>query len=310
MAHAEGITLIRGSEAALGDREVARIRTQVLSADPSTEVTKLSAVGYQPGRLQMICAPSLFEEARLIILDDLDRAGAACVEDVLAYIAQPASGVQMLLRHRGGNKNRKIIDAAKKAGATMIECAQLRNDRAKIQLVQEEAKACGGTISARAAAMIVDAVGRDLYEVLGAVRQLVSDYGPRVADDDIQSFFAGQTEATAFEVADAIVGGQGPRALLLYRQARSVGVEDIPLLGAVAMKFRDMALASAGSAPAGYRGTAARESLRRWDDDQLGQAMCFLAQADSVLKGAPGSADHAIEKCIIDISRLRSNASR
>lgn len=298
------IILVRGPEAALGDRAVEDVRRGAQNADPNVEITVATTVGYTPGKLGALVAPSLFEEPRLVILDDCDKAGDACVKEILEYIRTPEPGVTLTLRHRGGSKNRRLIDAAKKAGAKVIDCETVKKDTAKVSLAIEEAKRRGGTISQRAATHIVDAVGSSLYEVLGAVRQLVSDFGPRVADEDVFSFFAGQTEASAFEVADAIAAGQGPRALILYRQARLVGVEDIPLLGAIALKFRDMALASTSQAPAGWRGRSARENARKWGDRALGLAIQRLAEADSILKGAPGSAEHAIEKCIIDLTRI------
>lgn len=306
MSEMPSLIMVRGPEAALADREISAIRAEAKRADEDVEIITFSAIGYTPGRLSVATAPSLFEEPRLVLIDDVDKGGQQMVTEVLEYFSSPQVGVCLVLRHRGGNKNRKVIDAAKKAGARMVVCDQLKGDSAKVGLVLEEARRLGGALSRRSASQIVDAVGSELYEVLGAVRQIVADYGPQVADEDVSQFLSGLVEADAFEVADALASGQGPRALILYRQARAVGVKDVPLLGAIAMKFRDMALATTPSAPSGWRATSARKNLRHWNDRSLGNAILRIAETDIVLKGGRGSEAHAIEKCIIDISRLQA----
>lgn len=303
------VILVRGSERALSDRVVSHLRLLARKSDPQVEVTDVLSSEYRPGQLELWASPSLFGDSRLILLDRMETAGDTLVRELGSYLKNPAADVTLVLRHGGGNGGRKVLDLLKKAHALQISCDPLKYDRDKVDLVLDESKRIGGQVTPQAASHIVSAAGKDLFEVLGTTRQLVSDTGGQVTEEDVKDFFEGHEEATAFEVADAVAEGQGPLALLLARRAFASGFDPVPMVAILASKMREIAVVTIPGAKfpgPPWRADRARKVARKWKPDVLGAAICSVARADVALKTGNGDAQGIVETCIIEISRLRA----
>ncbi|MDC4232818.1 DNA polymerase III subunit delta [Actinomyces sp. B33] len=307
------VVLVKGSEGVLVDRALDSLRAQALQADPAVERTDLSAASYQSGQLGVIASPSLFGESRLIIVPDLEAMSDALAEDLLAYIADPADDVWLLLVHPGGNaRGKKVVDAVAKARWPVIPADPIKRDSEKLDLVRADVRAARRQMDAEAMQALVDALGSDLRSMCAAVSQLLSDVQGRITIDDVRRYQAGRIEATGFDVADAAVLGDTARALTLLRHAYATGVDPQPIIIALAMKFRALAKVSvAGSKGPGALKMApwqidrARRELRGWTDQSLAGAIRALAVADEETKGASRDPHRAVEKAVITICRLR-----
>lgn len=306
------VVLIKGSEGLLGDRAMDRLRTLAYEADPQTERTDVSAASYQAGQLDMLTSPSLFGEARLIIIPDLETMSDALLNDLLTYVSQPADDVWLLLRHNGGTRGKKLLDAITKAGFPVITADPLKNDKDKLDLVFSDVKAARRQIDSEAAQALVDALGSDVRSLAAAVSQLLADVEGRIGVEEVRRYHAGRVEASGFEVADAAIAGDSARALMLLRHAFATGTDPVPLVAALAMKLRGMAKVSvAGSAGPSKLGMApwqierARRELRGWSDGALAGAIRAVATADEEVKGLSRSPEHAVEKAVLTICRLR-----
>lgn len=306
------VVLIKGSEGLLGDRAMDRLRTLAYEADPQTERTDVSAASYQAGQLDMLTSPSLFGEARLIIIPDLESMSDALLNDLLTYVSQPADDVWLLLRHNGGTRGKKLLDAITKAGFPVITADPLKNDKDKLDLVFSDVKAARRQIDPEAAQALVDALGSDVRSLAAAVSQLLADVEGRIGVEEVRRYHAGRVEASGFEVADAAIAGDSARALMLLRHAFATGTDPVPLVAALAMKLRGMAKVSvAGSAGPSKLGMApwqierARRELRGWSDGALAGAIRAVATADEEVKGLSRSPEHAVEKAVLTICRLR-----
>ncbi|MCD4558030.1 DNA polymerase III subunit delta [Schaalia sp. lx-100] len=305
------IVLIKGSEGLLADRAMARLRVLAREADPQVERTDLSAASYQSGQLDMVTSPSLFGEARMVIISDLETLGESLSTDLLAYIKHPASDVWLFLRHPGGNaKGKKVIDAIGQAGFPVISAEPLKKDKDKYALLMADAKAARRALDAEAAHMLVDALGADVRSMAAALAQLIADVEGRITVEDVRRYYSGRVEATGFEVADATISGNTAQALTLLRHALATGTDPVPLVAALAMKIRQMAKVSLpgqghnlGMAP--WQVDQARRQLRGWSENSLATAFSVLACADEEVKGASKDPHRAIEKAVVALCRLR-----
>ncbi len=305
------ITMVRGPSATIADRALAHLRQSALASDPDRELTEVSASQYLPGQLQAWSSPSLFGNGRIIQINEVDAASDDLVADLIDYFDDPEPDVVLLLHHRGGNRGKKLADAAKKAGATYsAEHPKKRADR--LELIADEAAYRRGTVPNDAAQKLVDAVGDDADELLGTIRQLLDDNGGTVSAEAVSAYYAGRIDTTGFEVADAVADGEGPRAVLLARRATQSGVVPILLVSAIAQKLRDIAKvmvpgvsrAELGMPP--WQVDRARRSARGWTPEALGAAIILVAKADEDVKGASRDPVGAVERCIIEISRIRA----
>lgn len=308
------VVLIKGSEGLLGDRAMDRLRALAYEADPQTERTDVSAASYQAGQLDMLTSPSLFGEARLIIIPDLETMSDALLTDLLAYVPSPAEDVWLLLRHNGGTRGKKLLDAIAKAGHPVILAEPLKNDKDKLDLVFSDVKTARRQIDPEAAQALVDALGSDVRSLAAAVSQLLADVEGRIGVAEVRRYHAGRVEVSGFEVADAAISGDSARALMLLRHAFATGTDPVPLVAALAMKLRGMAKVSvAGSAGPSRLGMApwqierARRELRGWSDAALAGAIRAVAMADEEVKGLSRSPEHAVEKAVLTICRLRGS---
>ena len=208
----------------------------------------LSAVGLEPGRVTGLASPSLFGER------DGDRRAATCgdaAEDVAdelkACLRDPADDVVLVLVHPGGVKGKALLDAARKAGAVVVECKAVKWESDKVAFVQGEFTAAGRKITADAAAALVDALGSDLRELASACAQLVADTSGTVDRAVVERYHAGRVEVTGFKVADAAVEGRYEEALRLLRHALATGVDPVPVNAAFAAGLRNLAKVAGAS---------------------------------------------------------------
>lgn len=305
------LVLIRGPEKLLMDRAVSRLKQLGRNQDSALAITEVTAGSYQAGALGSLTSPSLFGEARLIIVPDFESAYETLGEDLATYLASPQPDCWIITCHDGSNKGKRQVDKIKKAGAREVKVAKIKNARDKLSLVVEEVRTVGGRIEPAGAQLLVDALGEDLAELIGAARQLVSDYPQAVTLQAVQQFYGSRVGASGFNVADAVAVGNLSRALVLLRQAFSSGVEPVAIGGALALKFRSLAKVSGRGVSSAELGMApwqvqkARREVRGWTDSQLAEAIRVIAQADEDAKGASRDPQYALEAAVRKICLLR-----
>jgi DNA polymerase-3 subunit delta len=290
------VVLVRGAEGVLADRAVASLVAQAREQDPDVEITQLEGAAYASGRLELVASPSLFGESRCIVISGLESATDALILDALAYLAAPAPDVALVLRHGGGLRGKKLLDAVGAAGFP----------------VQEDFRREGRRIDPAAVRALVDAVGSDLQELAAACTQLLADTSGTVTPAVVHRYYGGRVEASGFAVADAAIAGNGGEAIRLLRHALSTGLDPVPLVAALAVKLRTMAKVAAtrgrgaqatrdlGLAP--WQVDRARRDLDGWTPEGLAAAITAVAAADAEVKGAGRDPEYAVERAVLRIA--------
>jgi DNA polymerase-3 subunit delta len=301
------VILVSGGEDVLAERAIGMLRDGLRADDPSLEVSDLEADGYARGTLLTLASPSLFGEPRLIRVTGVEKASDEFLEDALEYLAAPADGTTLVLRHRSGVRGKKLLDAirAGEGGGIEVVCAELRKDSEKQDFAAAEFRLAGRKIAPAALRALVAAFSDDLGELAAACRQLVADAPGDIDEATVAKYYGGRVETTAFEVADAAIAGRHGEALIALRHALDSGADPVPMVAAFAMKVRTMAkVAGARGAAAGSLGLApwqvdrARRDLIGWTDEGLGSAIQALAAADAAVKGAERDPVFALERLV------------
>lgn len=312
------VVLVRGTEGLLADRAMARLvglaRERATAESTTLEVTRLEASMYEQGRLAVLASPSLFAEPRYVEILGLESLNDACATDVTAYLADPAPDVVLVLRHAGGQKGKKLLEAIAATGAPEVACEPVP-EREKAAFVQAEFARGRRRIAPAAVTALVDAVGSDLRELAAACSQLIEDTTGQVGQDDVDRYYGGRVEATGFKVADAAIAGDAGQALALARHAMASGTDPVPLVAAVALKLRTMAKVAAsrgreqGNATAGlapWQIDRARKELQGWTPEGLAAAVSAVAAADAEIKGEARSPGYAIERALLRVAAARA----
>ncbi len=304
------IMLVQGAERALVDRVMRRYKAAVLAQAPEAELMTISARDYAKGEIATLVSSSLFAEERLLTVEDLEQLNDDFADDFVDYLRGPLPEVWVLLRHAGGTtRGQRVINAIKKSGFGFEKCEPVKNDGEKARLVADEVRAAGGRIDQHAASALVSAIRGDLTELLAAARQLVNDSAGNVTGEQVHEFFRGRVETKPYEVSDAVAAGDGPRALLLARQAFSTGIDPVVIVAALAATFRGMAKAKVSGIPAReiapqpWQADKARQASRRWSEELLGRAITLIAEADSAVKGLSRAPEGSVELCILEMTQ-------
>ncbi|WP_353827976.1 DNA polymerase III subunit delta [Agromyces sp. SYSU T0242] len=312
------VVLVSGGEDVLAERAMTMLRDGLRAEDPALEVTDLEADGYTRGTLLTLASPSLFGEPRLIRVAGVEKASDEFLLDALEYLGAPAEGTTVVLRHRGGNRGKKLLDAVRagEGGGIEIVCAELKRDAEKQDFAVAEFRLAGRRIAPAALRALVGAFSDDLGELTAACRQLIADASGDIDEATVRKYYGGRVETTAFEVADAAIAGRHGDALIALRHALDSGADPVPIVAAFAMKVRTMAkVAGSRGASASSLGLApwqvdrARRDLAGWNDEGLGTAIQALAAADAAVKGAERDPVFALERLVgVIAARGRTHA--
>ncbi len=306
------VVLVLGPEDLLAERAVDAIVTASRASTPGADVERVDAAEYTPGMLAVLTSPSLFSEAKVVVVTGLERASDELLADAAAYVAQPLDDVVVVLRHAGGQRGKGLLDSVRAAGVPVIGCDAITSDGDKLAFASAELRRAGRRGDPQAIRALVDAVGSDLRELAAACAQLARDTTGIVGPDDVQRYYGGRVEASGFQVADAAVAGEAGRAVALLRHALATGVDPVPIVAALAVRLR--VLAKVG-AVRGRGADAARElslapwqvdralrELRGWTPEGLASAITAVAQADAEVKGEGRDAAFAVERAVLAIA--------
>ena len=279
---------------------MSRLLAQARQQDPSTEISTIEAAAYEPHQLDTLASPSLFGEPKLVLVPALEQMNDALLTDLLAYISAPAPDVVVLLRHNGGQRGRKLLNALAKSPYPVVTIEAVKSPKDKAALVSSDARRMGRRMEPEAVGALVDALGSDLRELCSAVDQLVADTQGTITLQAVNTYYAGRFEATGFTA---------------LRHAIATGTDPVPIVAALAMKIRQLARVAAlggrrGMSPkdlgmAPWQVDRARRELSGWSDDALAVAITAVARADAEVKGEARDPVHAVERAVLTICNAR-----
>ncbi|QTE31530.1 DNA polymerase III subunit delta [Pengzhenrongella sicca] len=306
------VVLVSGAEHLLSERAVAALIAAARERAQDVEVTQLEGAAYTRGMLGVVTSPSLFGEARVVVVQAVEQATPELITDALDYLAQPADDVVLVLVHRGGQRGKKLLDAVRAAGAPVVTCEPIKKDADKVAFAAAELRRAGRRADAQAVRALVEAVGADLRELAAACAQLAVDTTGVIGADVVARYYGGRIEATGFRVADAAIAGQTGQAVVLLRHALATGADPVPLVAAIAAKLRVLAKVAAtrgrgavavrdlGLAP--WQVDRALRDLSRWTPEGLAAAITAVAQADAEVKGAGRDPVFAVERAVLRVA--------
>lgn len=316
------VLLVSGPEEFLADRAIRALRDLLKTEDPSLEVHDLAADQYAPGELLSVASPSLFNEPRLIRVANVEKATDAFLEETLDYLERPADEAYLVLRHGGGVRGKRLLEAVRGGlgGGVEIACLELKKDVEKSEFAAAEFAAAGRRVTGSAIRALVSAFSDDLAELASACQQLLADASEEITEATVDKYYSGRVETTAFAVADAAIAGRRGDALVLLRHAVASGADPVPIVAAFAAKLRTMAKVSGSTAPAGqvaqkfglapWQVDRARRDLHGWDEQGLARVIEALADADEHVKGLGRDPVFALERLVGVIAYRGTTADR
>ena len=325
------VTLVVGDEEFLVARAVRnavdRIAQNRLAEqrDEPPDVHDVMAADLDLDFLAEMTSPSLFGDVPVIVIRALQDAPKD-VAAALVELVATRDDLEGVLVHPGSTKGKATLDALKGSGVQVVDVPKVRTARDREQLVADEVRLAGGSISRDAVTDLVAAIGGDVRELATACVQLVADVGPKTKGiaamriytaDHVAAYYRGRAESTGFSVADRAVEGDTAAALETLRWAMATGVDPVLVSSSLAANLRTIAVvASAGRGSpdslAGVLGMPAwkiRKAqgwVRRWQPGALVDAVQAVAAADADIKGGADDAAYAAERAVITVAQCAS----
>ena len=312
------VHLVLGEEELLVERAVEDIVAQVRAGDPTAEHRRLRVTDLTPADLADSLSPSLFAEARVIVLQAAHEAGKDLSAAIVTQAADPAEGIVLVVVHAGGARNKVLVDSLRKGGASVVTCNKVTRYEERADFVRAEVRRTGGRIAPGAVGVLIEAVGSELRELAAATSQLVADTGGTVDEQAVRRYHRGRAEATGFAVADKVIAGDRSGALEALRWAELLGVPSVLVADALADALRT--LAKVGSAGRGdpnrlagvlgmppWKVRKAQSQVRAWRPEALAVAFDAAAEVNADVKGAAAAAGYALARAGLRICAARAS---
>lgn len=311
--------LIVGEEELLVERAVQAAVTAARLADPDVELRRVHAAQLTDAELAELASPSLFAESRVLVLDAAHEAGKDAADAIAGYLRDPADGLTVVLVHNGGGRGKPLLDAARAAGATVVECPKITRPSDREAFVRGEVRRLGGKTDPAAVAALIEAVGSDLRELAAAAGQLVADTGGALTEQAVRRYHRGKAEVTGFVVAEKAVTGDRAGALEALRWAMLHGVPHVLVADALADAVRTVARVSGASQAGGdpyrmaqqlgmppWKVRKAIGQSRGWRPAALAEAMAVVAEVNADVKGVAADPDYALQRAVLRICAART----
>lgn len=310
------MTLVVGDEELKVSRAVSAVVKAAREQDPETEVRDLEGGSMQVGDLTEALSPSLFGDARVVVVravQDLEKDQHA---DLLSQAADLPDGMRMVVVHAGGVKAKGLVTSLLAAGARKVDCPKVTKFSERRDFVRDELSKDGRRAADAGVHALLETVGNDLRELANAASQLLADTEGPVTEEVVRRYYQGRAEATGFTVADRALDGDLAGALELLRWGAQTGLAGPLVTSALAGALRDVAkVASAGRQPthvlAGQLGMPpwkvekAQRQGRAWTPNGLSTALQAVAVADGGVKGGAADPRYALEKAVIAVVGAR-----
>ena len=301
------LVTIFGAESYLASRAISRVKKDLRDAHPDLEISEVLEGEYSSGLLSSLASPSLFGEARLVIIHGATEDLASDMEQ---YLAEPNSDCTVVVRipnlvgHNGKFKTKftKL--------ALNVSCEEIKRDNDKLDFIRNEFAAANVSVEPQAAKLLLQAFGNDLGEMGAACSQLASLGKTKVTAQDVEVTFGGRVETNAFKIADAAMAGNAAEAIRLFRHGFATGIDPVALTAALAMRVRQLArlfndrsanAAALGMAP--WQVDKARRELSGWSEHELVELVQLVAKTDADVKGAAREPEYSVEKLLLAMAR-------
>jgi DNA polymerase-3 subunit delta len=280
------------------------LRTEALELLGETRPTEVDASEWVPGATADLATPSLFGEARALVVTDAGNLPAEGRDEVSRYAAAPAPGASLILLVEVGPRAKGPPAALTKTLPKGVEVRRVAVERRELPgWIRGRARKRGLPASAAGASALVETLGEDPAALDQAVEQLAVAYPKEgITPETVAAQFRGLGERRVWELTDLVFGRDLPGALRALAALLEAREEPLVILGGIAARLRDLLrirglpermppaeAARAAGLRFDWQVRRYRDQARRFGEGELAELHEHVGEADRLLKqGAPG----------------------
>jgi DNA polymerase-3 subunit delta len=279
------------------------LREAALALLGDVRATEVSAAEWQGTELQDLATPSLFGEARALLVTDCRSLSKDALGALGAYLSAPDPDALLVLTCTVAERG-KVPAALQRLVEPVGDIRQLQVGRKDLEpwLVQR-AKRLDLDLTIPAARALVQTLGEDLGQLAAAVEQLGNAFrGQTVSPAQVHQQFRGLGDQKTWDLCDRAFAKDLAGAIRALRSIEENGDEALMVLGGIAVRVRDLLRVrslpdrlgpSQAAREAGLRfewqARRYQQQARNFTLEDLVAIHDRIADADRALKsGAPG----------------------
>jgi DNA polymerase III subunit delta len=271
---------------------------------------------WRGGETSDLATPSLFGEARALLVTDAKALADAGVSELKTYLQHPASDAPLVLL--------AVVGDRAKAPASLVKLVQPVGSVREVKVARKDlpgwvtrrAAARSVRLGSDAPAALVASIGEDPAALDQALVQLSTAFpGERVTADVVARQFRGLGDQHTWDVCDRAFRRDLAGAMRSLRTLSESRADPLMVLGAIASRLRDLIRMRAlpermspgeAARAAGLRfewqARAYREQARRFTPEELAEIHDQVVEADRMLKSA--GADAAVVVLPMLVARI------
>ncbi len=312
--------LLRGDdEVLLGDATTELIHRLVGDGDRSLVVTELDGDDYAvTAVVDAAQTPPFLTARRVVVARGIQRFTADDLGPLTAYVGDPMDTTDLVLVASGERLPKAFLDAAKKAGATIVATGAGRNRQERSGWIDERVAVSDVKLDPSAKSAIAEWLGEDVGRLPALLDTLEAiGTGGKLTAADVEPFLGEAGAVPPWDMTDAIDRGDVATALtMLGRMLGAGGRHPLVVMATLQSHYeRMMRLDGAGVHDrsgaasllkvAPFQAQKALEQSRRLGHDGVARAVELLAGADLDLRGQRQWPDELVlEVLVARLARL------
>jgi DNA polymerase-3 subunit delta len=309
------VYLIAGGDRPKVARAVRRLRDRI--GPDATELLTAAEVSGEAAAAACNALGLFAGDARLVLVEEVDRWRAADVKAVAAYLGSPAPATVLALVGGELKADSPLGKACAKAGDVLVYEAPRKRDLPK--WVAEQFARRSAHAESEACRALAELVGEDLEALAGEVEKLATwARGETITVRDVELLAVPRAEASVFSLTDAwgrrdVAAVLEAADALLERSPRELTAIAAMLASHVSKVRACQALAAEGARAREAAGRlkmhpfAAEKAFghaRNFGVDELRDATVRLARLDVALKGGSRlSGELELARALVDVTR-------
>ena len=315
-----GVYLLDGEEEALKQDALNALRRAIL---PEGMEELNESVLIDPDASALIAAAEtlpFLADRRLVVVRDCGaitgrREADKALQDYLAHT--PDTAVIVFYVTGKANGTRALVKAVKKAG-TQVTFERLKGE-ALNRWIAGRFIAQGKRCSMPVAAQLAFISGSDTAMLRGEIGKIAAYAGERaeISVEDVKAVATPGAEYRVFDIINALVAGQGERAMRLLREMLRNGEDPVGILALLLRQFRLMQQAKIMQyekvSPAeisarlggGYAAESLLRSARAYSGDEVREGVRLLLDTEWKLKSGQLNTDGLAETALLRLLSLK-----
>ena len=293
---ASGVSLFWGEDEFL-------LREAAMALLGEVRPTEVDAAEWQGGELQDLATPSLFGEARALLISDARSLSKEAMGELADYLRAPDPNVQLVICCQTAERGKvpAALDKLVRPVGTITQAAVARKDLES--WLMDRARASGVDLASPAARTLVETLGEEPGRLASALEQLAGAFaGQKITSQVVAQQFRGLGEQKVWDLCDRAFGKDLPGAIRSLRSIEAGGDDALKTLGGISSRLRDLmrvralpdrmppaAVAKAAGLRFDWQARRYQQQARNFSMARLLEIHARVTEADRALKsGATG----------------------